>query len=170
MRGLKMMLAIVVAVLAAVVLPAAAQTKPGGCTVRMTGGLEQTFACRAELQHLTGWFLVVGGSSSLPYDFGGTLTFEGDPRVGTIYTLGDLASGSQMARDKHDKEANSWTASASKKPSFGGNRQIPPTVGSLTLKLTAIGPAAAVPGTLTATLKPDTFNKNTKDVVLNFEF
>jgi hypothetical protein len=38
------------------------------------------------------------------------------------------------------------------------------------LKLTAIGPAAAVHGTLTATLKPDTFNKNTKDVVLNFEF
>jgi hypothetical protein len=170
MNILGIVFAIVTAVLPAA-LPAAAATQPGGCTLKITGGLEQTFACTAELQNLNGWILIVGGKSSLPYDFGGTLTFEGDPKVGTVYTLGDLGNVSQMVRDKHDKEGNSWSASASKKPSLGGDRKIPRPVGSLTLKLTAIGPAApAVHGTLTATLKPDTFNKNTKDVVLTFEF
>jgi hypothetical protein len=170
MNSLEIMLAIATAVLPAVALPAAADNQPGGCTVKITGGLEQTFACTAELSNLNGWTLVVGGKSSLPYDFGGMLTFEGDPKVGKVYTLGDLDSAMQMVRDKHDKEGNSWSASASKKPSPWGDKKIPPPVGSLTLKLTAVGPAPAVHGTLTVTLKPDTFNKNTKDVVLSFEF
>jgi hypothetical protein len=170
MNSLEIVLAIVTAVLPAVALPAAAETQLGGCTVKITGGLEQTFACKAELQNLNGWTLLIGGKSGLPYDFGGILRFKGDPEVGKVYTLGDLDSASQMARDKHDKEGNSWSASASTKPSAGGDRKIPRPVGSLTLKLTAVGPAPAVHGTLTATLKPDMFNKNTKDVVLSFEF
>ena len=171
MKSLKIMLAVVTAVLAVVALPAAAQDKPGGCTVKITGGLQQSFACSVELRNLNGWTLVIGGKSSLPYDFGGVLRFEGDPQVGKTYTLGDLDSASQMARDKHDEGPDSWSASASKKPSaFSRDKKIPTPVGSLTLKLTAIGPEPAVHGTLTVTLKPDTFNKNTKDVVLSFQF
>jgi len=69
MKSLKIMLAVVTAVLAVVALPAAAQDKPGGCTVKITGGLQQSFACSVELRNLNGWPLVIGGKSSLPYDF-----------------------------------------------------------------------------------------------------
>jgi hypothetical protein len=159
-------------VLMAVAWPAAASAadKPTGCTVKISGGLEQSFACRAELKKLNAWIFEIGGKSGLPFDFGGILTFAGEPKAGQTYELKDLENASQSVRDKHDKEGNSWSASASKSIPKFGPKKIPDPVGSLTLKLTAVGPEPAVHGTLTVTLKPETFNKNKQDVVMSFEF
>lgn len=48
----------------------AAAKDDGSCKVKITGGVEREFICRAELRDLNGWILVLGGSSSLPVDFG----------------------------------------------------------------------------------------------------
>lgn len=172
MLRMKLLSATVAAVFSMAAFPAAATAgdNPTGCTVKITGGLEQTFACRAELKKQNGWIFEIGGKSGLPFDFGGTLTFAGEPKAGQSYELKDFDNASQSVRDKHDKEGNSWSASAAKKPSKFGPRTLPPPVGSLTLKLTAVGPEPAVHGTLTVTLKPDAFNKNKADVTMSFEF
>lgn len=162
---------ILLAVFALAFMPAVIATAKdeGSCTVKITGGLEKSFACRAELQNLNGWILVLGGSSSLPVDFGGTVSFEGQPVLNKIYTINDVDSVSLMARDKHDKDGNSFSATASTKPPMFGPKLSPP-VGAMALKITSVGPKSIVHGTLESTLKPDMLNKEKKDVVLSFEF
>jgi hypothetical protein len=142
----------------------------GTCTVKISGGMERAFACSAELRDLNGWRLVIGGSSSLPVDFGGIISFEGAPVANKAYGITDLDSVTLDVRDKHDKDGNVWDANASKKPPRFGPRKVSPPRGTVTLKITSSGPEPTVHGALEATLKPTTFNKNKKDVVLSFEF
>ena len=170
MKSAKIMIAVGLAVLLAIASAAAGQAKSGTCTVKITGGLEQSFECSAELRNMNGWVLNIGGKSSLPFDFGGLITFGGQPQAGKTYNLQDLEGVTQMVRDKHDKEGNGWSASASKKPSQFGPKTIPAPIGSMTLKLTSMGPEPVVHGTLTVTLKPDMLNKNKKDVITTYEF
>ena len=142
----------------------------GACKVKITGGMEKAFTCTAELRDLNGWRLVIGGSSSLPVDFGGIVSFERQPATAKIYTINDVESVSLLVNDKHDKDGNTFSATASKKPPMFGPKKVSPPVGTMTLKITSAGPEPVVHGTLEATLKPGTFNKEKKDVVLSFEF
>lgn len=69
-----------------------------------------------------------------------------------VYSVNDVDNVSLMVRDKHDKDGNTFDATASKKiPKFGPKKLSPP-VGAITLKITAMGPEPVVHGTLNATL------------------
>lgn len=157
---------------ACLALPFVSVAAPPDCKAKLTGAVEQEFPCKAELRFLNGaWRLNVDLGPSRPWDLGALVNFgAGKPEVGKVYTMKDVEDVSVDGRDKHDKESNSWTALARKKPSQFGPRTIPPPKGSATAKFTAVGAEPEVHGTVTSTMKPDTFNKNKKDLEVTFTF
>lgn len=161
-----------IAAAACLALPFVSTAAPSSCKAKLTGAAEREFPCYAELRFVNGaWSLNVDLGPGQPWDLGALFDLgAGKPEVGRLYAMKDVESVSVDGRDKHDKDSNSWTALARKKPARLGPKTVQPPRGSATVKLTAVGAEPEVHGTVTGTMKADTFNKNTKDLEVTFTF
>ena len=164
----------ILALILSLPLAALAKGETGSCKTSFSGGIEQpekAYGCRPELRKLGGaWRLIINYAKELPVELALVVAFEAQPVAKKTHALATVENLTLLASVKHDKSGDSWSASASKKPSKLGPRKKSPPLGSLTLTFSTVGPEPAAHGSLEATLKPSLMNKNKKDVVLKVTF